>query len=360
MTRALTRQNEAEDIGSEQTKLQEPKPPKSIDPVIPQPAIVPKSRIAEAVELARKQNAENARRKQEARDTLEASLMESEPPRDELLAQADAMLSVTANTPEARELAKVLSGVIAHRQELARNVRETLGVTIKETEILDTDIEEKLIGLIGTSAVMREAIRGFCEAAGTVRIDELVAVKASGGRYNLVRRFVDVGDDEEGQDPIVDVKYLIPAALRASARFRRLMLEHAEAGKAVSNAQAETQRVIADSKAAVQERDALRIKLATADAIVSKVKPSAPGTDDNYYLKADDSNLWLAKYEGPKACFLTRWHMTTNHSKAHPFAFKEDAQELLQRLQMARVQRIGRQTRETLRVVAVRYEDHSA
>ena len=355
---AASARQEAMDFGPEQEKPQEPTYVKPTNPVIPVPAVSNPSKLQEAIEKARAIKAAKEEKLREARERREASLIDSEPPRDELEDLANAMIEAATNSQEAKEVAKVLASSLAERQEMMRNVHQVLGVIGPEIRDYGENIEDKLRALIAGNGGMREAIRLICEAAGTVRVSKPVIVEASTGVKKLTFRHVDVGDEEPEQDPIVGLEYLLPAAIRAAARFRRLIAEHDTATKAKADAEFQLVSLQESDKRLSAENRTLKERNAALEAAAQEIRPNAPGTPSGYYLKTE-TGLWVAKYEGKHSCFVNRWHLVTNPSEAHSFEFKQDASELLARLQFARLHRIGRQHRETLRVVTVRYEDHT-
>lgn len=358
MTRALNTLCEAEDIGPETEKPKEQAYVKATAPVIPQPAASNPSKLAAAIAAAKEANEAKAAKLAEERAKRDQALLDSEPPRDELEMQADALLEGASKSPEAKEVAKVLAAALAERQEMLRNVRQVMGVIAPEIKNYGENVEEKLRALVSGNGAMREAIRLICEAAGTVRIVKPVPVKTPSGNIKITLRHVDVGDEEPDQEPIVDLEFLIPAAIRAAARFRRLVSEHDTAVKhaadmSYQNGQLQMRMVTVDS-----ENRTLRARNAELEKIAANTRPNAPGTPTGYYLRTEN-NLWVGKYEGKKACFFNRWYMVAGLSDAHAFEFKEDAQEVLARLQFTRIHRIGRSHRETLRVVTVRFEDQT-
>lgn len=357
-TNALTAHCEAEDIGEEKAKLQEPAYIKPTSPVIPERAVSNPSKLSAAIEAARQAKEAKALRLAEERDRLDASLLESEPPRDELVDQAEAMLSAATNSPEAKEAARLLHTAISQRQEMIRNVHQVMGVTTPQLLALGENDEETLRAIIASNGALREAIRHICEAAGTVRVSKPVIVDTSTGGKMITFRHVDVGDEEPEQEPMVDMEYLLPASLRAAARFRRLIAEHDNAVKQSADASYQFNELQQRSASLVTDNRALRDANAALEAQVKEQRPAAPGTPGGYFLRTE-AGLWVAKYEGKQRCFVNGWMLVTNPKLAHSFEFKQDAQELLARLQFSRVHRIGKTHRETLSVVTIRYEDHS-
>ncbi len=358
MTRdAISARFEAEDFGPEKEKPQEPAYVKPVAPVTPIPAVSNSTKLAAAIEAARIAKEAKAAKTAEARAKLEDSIVDSEPPRDELLMMAEAMIDGATNGPEAAEVAKVLAKALSDRQDMLRNVRQVMGVITPEITSYGENVEEKLRNLVAGNGALREAIRFICEAAGTVRVTEPVINKKADGSVKITARFVDVGDEEPDQDPIVDLKYILPAALRAAARFRRLMAEHALATNRAIDAEAQRDAATQGAAATFAENRVLKARNSELEAAHKAIRPNAPGTPTGYYLKTENG-YWVAKDEKGKS-FVTGWKLVTNPLAAESFEFKDTARELLARLQFTRLHRIRKAHRETLRVVTIRYEDHS-
>lgn len=358
MTRALNALTEAEDIGPEKAKPQEPKIVRKTDPVISVPATVPQSKIAIAVEKARRNKAAKQKKIEETRDKLEEALANSEPSRDEIAAMADAIIESATNSPEAKDAALILQSQLADIQEMVRNVHQAIGVVSEPVSNVGKDALEKIQTLIAANGVLTELIRECCAAAGTVRVDEYVPIKTAGGKFNIVRRFVDVGDEEPDQKPMLELKWLVPAAIKLRARYARLISEFNEANKRAATSElalAEAKKVAEEG---TKEQQSLRAQVNTLMEQVKAIRPTAEGSPEGYYLKTD-SNRWVAKYTGQGACFLNRWYLTNDISKAYSFEHKLNAEETLQRLHMAKLQRISREQRNSLRIVTIRFEDHT-
>jgi hypothetical protein len=359
MTRALDRLNAVdEDIGPEKAKPQEPKYVKPTEPVIKEPAKTAPRLLTQALEKARLAKEAREKHQAEERDRLEEALSGSEPDRVELMEQAEAVINAAVQSTEAREAAREIRDLLAAKQELIRNVQQAMGMTTNNLRELGDDVIDRLSKLVGANGLLSELVRDLCAAAGTVRVDEPLLIKREGGKLRIIRQFVDVGDEEPDQDPIVDLKWLVPAALKLKARYSRLLTEHSEAAK--RSGALHHQLELAQARAAELEREnaSLRLNNTTLSMTAKAVMPTAPGSPEGFYLKSDN-NRWIGRKDGKGFCFTNRWFTTNNPALAHAFEFKADAEELLQRLQMARVHRIGLRHRETLRVISVRYEDHT-
>ena len=359
MTRALDKLNGADELEEEAPRAQEAKPVRPTEPVIPVPAVTPPSKLAAVIAAAASAKAERDASIAEKRERLDEALSNAEPARDELQSMADAMLEASANSPEAKAVSKAMTAVFAERQELERNVRQALGATIPELSAMTlSNIETSITNLLGTNAALSEAIRGICAAAGTIRIDEYVPVKGSNGHVTITRRWVDIGDEEPDQEPILETKWLLPAALKATARFAKLLQEVEEANKRAIQAAQQVAALTAAKLESEKERAIDKARLAHLEAIVKDIRPSVDGTPPGYYLRTSEG-LWLAQNDADESCFITRWYMTKDQSEANSFYHRDNANEILLRLQMARVHRIGNRHRSTLKVVAIRYEDHT-
>lgn len=359
MTTRLDQLNAADELPEEAPRPPEPAVIKPSAPVIPQPAESNPSKLQAAIAAAAERKQAVTARVQAEREKLEEALSNSEPPRDELQSLADEMLSVSVKGPEAAALAKTLAEQIAMRQEMIRNLRQTAGVVIPEIENIGANVEDQLAAVIGANCAMREIIREICASAGTVRIDEVLPLKTTNGRVILQRRWADVGDEEPDQDPIVDLKWILPAGIKVAARFRRLMGEHANKVKEA----AEAQHALTKAQERLRELETKQRQdseyIRQLEASVKSHKPPMRGSPTGYYLRSEDGR-WVARYEGKHECFVTKWRTVADQRDAYAFEFKETAQETLARLQFARLHRIDKRVRETLCVVAVRYEDHSA
>lgn len=358
MTTRLDKLNAADELPEEAAPQPEKAYSKPIEPVFPQPAESNPSKLQAAIAAAVAKKQALHERTQAERERLDEALSNSEPARDELQTTADALLNTSVKGVETRELAKILQDEISRRQELIRNLRETAGVVLPEIENYGVNVEDKLAAVIGANCAMREIIREICAAAGTVRIDEIVPLKTDSGKVILKRTFVDIGDEEPGQDPIVDLKWLLPAGIKVAARFRALMSEHANATKAAAEAQYSLTLIQARLRQMEADRRADQAAIKALEDAASDHRPAMPGNPSGYFIRAENGK-WLGKYDGKHACFLTKWRTVDDQKDAHAFEFKEDAHETLGRLQFARVQRIARSVRETFRVITIRYEDHS-
>jgi hypothetical protein len=358
MTRALTAQNNAEDIGEETpTKPQEPTYVKATEPVIKEPAQTPKSRLAATIEKARRDKEAREQRLAQERQQRDEALAAAEPSRDEIADQAEAITNAALKSPEARAVAITMRDLLAEKQEMIRNVQQTLGVSTANMRELGDDVIEQLAKLVGTNGLLLELIREICAAAGGVRADKVI-IKHEGGKMKIIRRFVDVGDEEPDQDPIVDLEWIVPAAIRVKARYTSLLSQHENATKRAIEAELRASELTSKLADSEKERRELKGQVAQLETMVKTQKPNAAGTPDGFFLRTEDG-YWVARYDGKHAFFTNRWYLTASQQAAHEFEFKQDADELLQRLHMARMHRIGKQRRETLRVVKVRYEDYT-
>lgn len=361
MTRALNLLNNADDIGSEAERPQEAPRADPVDPVIPEPAPVPQSRIAQMVEINRVNNEKRAAYVREQREHLDNALSASEPDRVELQQLSDDIInSVVVVDENAKAVANIAARLLAERQEMMRNVRDAIGFTVADVANVGADVETFLTNVVGGYGALLEVIRTICAEAGTVRVDELTPVFDSEGKFSIVRRFVDVGDEEPGQDPILDLKWVIPAGVKAAYRFKALRHEHNEANKKSANLQIQLEE--ASSKLASTQRDLMseRAKVMDLSGRVNEQMPVSPDSPEGYYLRAANGR-WVceAQTSGP-VCFLTKWLTTKDMTQAYRFDNVADAQETLLRLQMARFHRVRKTTRETLKVITVRFEDHSS
>ena len=143
MTKALTMLNNADELEEAPEPTLEAPPVRPTDPVIQEPASVPPSRIAKAVELVRKRREERQAYVNEQRDNLEATLSASEPDRVEIQNIADEIInSVVADNPEAKAVTAVTQQLLAERQEVLRGIREAIGITVSEANNVGADLED--------------------------------------------------------------------------------------------------------------------------------------------------------------------------------------------------------------------------
>jgi hypothetical protein len=359
MTRALDRLNAVdEDIGPEKAKPQEPKYVKPTEPVIKEPAKTAPHLMTLAIEKARLTKEATEKRQREERERLNEAFASLEPDRVELMEQAEAIINTGVQSAEAKAAAREIRDLLAEKQEMIRNVQQTIGVTTNNLRELGDDVIDRLAALVAANGILSELVREICAAAGTVRVDQPLKIKRESGRLHIIRRFVDVGDEEPDQEPIVDLQWLVPAAIKVKIRYEHLLTAHDESAKRLGATQHELEQAQAKLQQAERENASLRLANVALANNAKEALPAAPGTPGGFYLKSD-TNRWIGRKEGKGFCFTNRWFTTNNPANAHEFAFKADAEEMLQRLQMARLHRIGIRHRETLRVVTIRYEDHS-
>ncbi len=358
MTKALTMLNNADELEEAPEPTLEAPPARPTDPVIQEPASVPPSRIAKAVELARKRREERQAYVNEQRDNLEATLSASEPDRVEIQNIADEIInSVVADNPEAKAVTAVTQQLLAERQEVLRGIREAIGITVSEANNVGADLETYLTELVGGYGAMREAIRLLCAKAGTIRVDKLEPVKSESGQFNVIRRFVDVGDEEPDQTPILDLEWLIPAVIKAGFRFEALRHEHGEAVKRSASVVSQINDLQIVNQALHKQLTAANAQLGEMSTRVKEQRSYTHDSPTGYYIRSDSGRwLCLAPTKGA-TCFLTKYKTTLALSEAHAFESADYANEVLLRLQMARYHRVRKSTRETLKVVAVRFED---
>jgi hypothetical protein len=144
--------------------------------------------------------------------------------RDTIIDRAEAIEAAALEISTDSDLKRVLIAAQMDHAEMTRKAMEIFGADyIRTTDPKKLDVV--VAKACSDNAMLAEAVRLVCAAAGTVRVTELIPVQNAAGHTVMAKRFVDVGDEEPGQAPEITPKYLLTAALKAAVRFSNLLEE---------------------------------------------------------------------------------------------------------------------------------------
>lgn len=325
----------------------------SLFPDPPQPT---RSKLALALErAAEKAKADAARKTAYATHLDEVVFGQDLDARADLIDLTNEIVTAAQNGKGQAGVRVTLRAALADRTEMIRKAEEIFGGRY----VAHTDhrtLEALAENICADSAILAEAVRLVCAAAGTVRVDELEPKVVANGRTILVRRFADIGDEESGQDPEVTPSRLLHAALKAAVRFENL------------RAECKTQ---ADAAAAAQtENERLRKQLRTAEAKLNAtsahynqlVREAKERGDEATFappvVQITDGTHWIKLRPGFKSSLSWAYTVTKDRNEAVAFDTVEQAGAILNQICMTVHRHIHIDILNAMRVVRVVTEDH--
>lgn len=269
-------------------------------------------------------------------------------------ADVDALLNAANNNAVSRELAAMTQAMRAEKADMMRRVQEVVGIQaikLVDEEKFDVAIDK----IVRDNASLSEAVRLICAAAGTVRVDEYVPVTRK-GVTKLQRVFADIGDEEAGQTPIVDVRYMLTAALKASIRFKRLMAEAQESAALAHRFESMfNDKAVAFNSLHGEYQELLR-DFSVLEA--AELARGEPATFAPTVIRVTDGTYYLALRPGVEPKLAWAYRRTTDVRKALVFDSVEQAQAILHKISISKFRHLSLDKLEPMRVVRVVTENH--
>lgn len=324
--------------------------------LFPTPAPLSQTRLAEELRKARErriaEQQADARYKDHLADTVFGAENQS---RDRIADDVDAILGAANMSSVARDLQQQALNARMEQAEMARKIADFIGTdAIKLVD--DGKLDQAISQIVADNAALLEAGRRLCQSAGTVRVDEVAAYYDENERFRIQRRFVDIGDEEPGQDPLVNTKWMVTALLKASVRFESLLSEATQASARAHRAEASAASTSAELAAIKAKYNAQTVhyqRLLREDAERGDEATYAPPrivvTNGTEYMR-------LRPGHDPRVAWA--YGFTRNPSRALQFDSVEQAKAILHKVSVARFRNIPLEMLDTMSVSRIVTEDH--